>query len=82
MFAIVTIVSMTPKVFAQEYELPVESVRAALAYAASFPDEIENDIAHAEANRMWLENQQAADFAPRRIRRKAGGKNDKHKVAG
>jgi uncharacterized protein (DUF433 family) len=73
---------LTPEDFAREYEMPVESVRAALAYAAAFPKEIEGDIAHAEANRTWLENQQAADFAPRKTRKQTGGRERKHKVAG
>jgi uncharacterized protein (DUF433 family) len=60
---------LTPEEFAREYELPVESVRAALAHAAAFPDEMESDIAHAEANRVWLESQQASDFSPRKTRR-------------
>ena len=50
---------MRPEEFAREYELPVERVQAALAYAAAFPAEIEADLAHAEANRTWAESQQA-----------------------
>ena len=46
--------------FANEYELPIERVRAALAYGEAFPDEIEDDIEHAQANRKWLEQQEAA----------------------
>ena len=42
------------------YELPIATVRAALAYAQAFPDEIEADIADAEANRDWLEQQDIA----------------------
>jgi uncharacterized protein (DUF433 family) len=73
---------LTAEEFAREYELPVERVRAALAYAAAFPEEIEGDMAHAEANRTWLEKQEAADFAGRKTRRQAGGKARKHKAAG
>ena len=56
--------------FAQEYEVPVERVRAALAYAEAFPEEIEADAAHAEANLKWIEQQDAAW----RGGRKANGK--------
>jgi len=73
---------LTPEKFAREYEIPVDRVRGALAYAAAFPEEIEGDIAHAEANRTWLESQQAAEFAPRKTRRQAGGKERKQKAAG
>jgi uncharacterized protein (DUF433 family) len=72
----------TPEEFARKYALPVERVRGALAYAAAFPDEIEDDIARAEANRTWLESQQAADDAPRRTRTQTRGKHGKHKAAG
>jgi uncharacterized protein (DUF433 family) len=44
--------------FAKEYDLPVERVRTALVYAQNFPDEIEADIEHAEANRKWIESQE------------------------
>jgi uncharacterized protein (DUF433 family) len=72
----------TPEGFAREYELPVETVRAALAYAVAFPEEMEGDIAHAEANGIWLESQQAAGLAPQKARRQAGSRERKHKVAG
>ena len=71
-----------PDEFAREYNLPVEQVRAALAYAAAFPEEIEGDIEQAEANKQWLESQQAADFAPRKVRNQSAGRKRKHKVAG
>jgi uncharacterized protein (DUF433 family) len=73
---------LKPEEFAREFEVPFEHVRAAVAYAAAFPDEIEGDIAHAEANRKWLEHQEAADCAPRKNRRQSGSKNGKHKVVG
>ncbi len=57
---------MRPEEFAKEYEMTVERVRAALAYAAAYPEEIEADIAHAEANRAWLESLEAAVMAPRK----------------
>jgi len=53
---------LSVEAFAREYEVPVERVRAALSYARSFPDEMENDRAHAKANRQWIE---AADAAVR-----------------
>ncbi len=46
--------------FAREYQLPLERVRSALAYAEAFPEEIAADRAHAEANRRWLEQQEAS----------------------
>ena len=49
----------TPEQFAAEYELPVERVRAALAYAKAFPEEIAGDCDHAEVNRQWVEQQAA-----------------------
>jgi uncharacterized protein (DUF433 family) len=73
---------LTAEEFAGEYELPTERVRTALAYAAAFPEEIEGDIAHAEANRKWLENQQAADVAPRKARTGPTRRKGKHKAAG
>ena len=51
---------MTAAEFVQEYDLPVERVRAALAYAEAFPEEIEADASHAEANHKWIEQQDAA----------------------
>jgi uncharacterized protein (DUF433 family) len=73
---------MTPERFAREYEMPVERVRGALAYAAAFPEEIEGDIAHAEANRSWLESQEAAGMARRRTRKQPAGGERKHKASG
>jgi uncharacterized protein (DUF433 family) len=72
---------LKPEEFAREYDLPVERVRAALAYAAAFPEEIEGDMMHAEANRTWLENQQAADLAPRKVPQQARDRRRKQKVA-
>jgi uncharacterized protein (DUF433 family) len=71
---------LTPEDFGKEYELPAERVRAALAYAAAYPKEIEADIAHAEANRQWLANQQAADVAVRKIDRPPPRAKGKHKA--
>ena len=51
---------MTAEAFAREYELPVERVRMALAYAQTFADEIESDRAHAQANHQWIVAQAAA----------------------
>ena len=51
---------MAVEAFAKEYDLPVERIRAALAYAHAFPDEIESDRAHAKTNRKWIEQQDAA----------------------
>jgi uncharacterized protein (DUF433 family) len=73
---------VTAEEFAREYELPLERVRAAIAYAAAYPEEIEDDIAHAQANQTWLENQQAAGFASQKGRSKAASRNRKEKAAG
>lgn len=64
-FAVYWVAGMVPgrmavEAFAKEYDLPAERVRAALAYAHAFPDEIESDRAHAEANGKWIERQDAA----------------------
>jgi uncharacterized protein (DUF433 family) len=53
-----------PEQFARQYELPVAHVRAALAYAAAFPDEINADIEHAKANQQWIESQDASHRVP------------------
>jgi uncharacterized protein (DUF433 family) len=45
---------------AKTWDLPVEKVRAALQYAAAFPNEIAADMAEAEANRVLLEKSEAA----------------------
>jgi len=55
--------------FARHYSLSAGRVRAALAYAQAFAEEIESDQAHAEANRKWIE---AADAAARGGRATAG----------
>lgn len=73
---------ITPEQFAREYELPVEHVRAALAYAATFAEEIEDDTDQAESNRAWLQRREAAAFSPKKARRRATGKQAKPKAAG
>lgn len=50
----------SPEQVARNYELPVANVRAALAYAQAFPEEIQSEIDEAKANREWLEQQDAA----------------------
>jgi uncharacterized protein (DUF433 family) len=42
------------------WDLPVEKVRAALHYAEAFPEEIQSDIAQAEANRASLEKAESS----------------------
>ncbi|PWU09558.1 MAG: hypothetical protein C5B50_27140 [Verrucomicrobia bacterium] len=51
---------MTAEEFARAYEQPVARVRAALAYAAAFPEEIQADIEQARANGDWIARQDAA----------------------
>ena len=46
--------------FAREYDLTPDRVRAAVAYAETFPEEIDSDREHAEANLKWIEAQDAA----------------------
>jgi uncharacterized protein (DUF433 family) len=54
---------MTTEAFAREYDLTPDRVRAAVAYAQAFPDEIASDREQVEANRRWVA---AQDPAPRR----------------
>jgi len=70
---------LTAEEFAREYELPFERVRAALAYAAAFPQEVEGDVEHAEANGKWLETQQAAGVAPGKTHRGLARGKRKHR---
>lgn len=51
---------MAPEEFARQNDLPVDRVRGALAYAQAYPEEIQNDLEHAAANRRWLETEEAA----------------------
>lgn len=46
--------------FAQDFALSPGQVRAALAYAQAFAEEIAADAEHTTANRLWLEQQEAA----------------------
>jgi uncharacterized protein (DUF433 family) len=46
--------------FAQDFEVSMAQVRAALAYAESFADEIAAEAEHAAANRRWIETQDLA----------------------
>jgi uncharacterized protein (DUF433 family) len=66
---------MTAEAFAREYDLMAERVRAALAYARTFPEEMDSDRGNAEANRKWIETHEPAAPAPKAIHRhgKAGG---------
>ncbi len=73
---------VTPEQFAKQYELPGEHVRAALAYAATFAKEIEDDTVHAESNRAWLQKQEAASYPTIKTRGRTSGKHGKQKVAG
>jgi uncharacterized protein (DUF433 family) len=73
---------LTAEKFAEEYELPPEKVRAALAYTAAYSEEIQGDMAHAEANRKWLENQQTPGITSENSRRTAPREKRKHKAAG
>lgn len=51
---------LTVEAFAEEYDVPVERIRTALAYSRAFAEEIALDKAQAEANRKWIEAQDAA----------------------
>ena len=51
---------MSPEQFAREHEVPVARVRAALAYAEAFAEEIQRDLEEEQANARWVESQDAA----------------------
>lgn len=64
-FTVQWIVEMVPQkmnieTFCREYGLAADRIRAALAYASVFPEEIDSDKALAKTNRKWI---QAADSA-------------------
>ena len=65
---------ITAEEFAKQYELPVDRIRAALAYANAYRVEIESDLEHAEANRKWIEHQDAAAQSHKRGNGKGKGK--------
>lgn len=46
--------------FARQHEIPAARVRAALAYAEAFSREIRRDLEEEQANRRWVELQDAA----------------------
>lgn len=70
---------MAAEAFAREYDLTADRVRAALAYAQMFPDEIDSDREHAVANQRWIEAQDAAARGHRAASRHDKAKG-KHKV--
>jgi len=51
--------------FARDFDVPLTHVRAALAYAESFPEEIAAAAEHVAANRDWIGKQDAAARAGR-----------------
>jgi uncharacterized protein (DUF433 family) len=53
---------LSAKQFARDFGVSLAQVRAALAYAASFPAEIAAEAEHATVNRRWIE---AEDLAAR-----------------
>lgn len=65
----------TPEQFAKQYALPVERVRAALAYARAFPQEIEADNLQADANQKWLEEQEASYQSANKAERSQRARN-------
>ncbi len=46
--------------FARQYDVPAARVRAALAYAEAFGEEIQRDLDEEQANRRWVELQDHA----------------------
>lgn len=54
--------------FARDYELPVDRVRAALAYADAFPNEMAIMHAYVAENRNWIQQQDASWQAARPAR--------------
>ena len=71
---------MTAEKFARQHDLPLERIQAALAYAAAYPEEIEDDILHAEANWKWLESQHIP--SPKRRSSRKQGKRSRTLVEG
>jgi uncharacterized protein (DUF433 family) len=51
---------MTAETFARKYDLPAERVRAAVAYAHAFSDEIASDREQVATNQKWIEAQDLA----------------------
>ena len=51
---------MKLETFAREYDMTTDRVRAAVAYARAFPNEIDSDREHAEGNRDWINTISAA----------------------
>lgn len=69
-FAVYWVAGMVPdklsvEDFAKQYELTAERVRAALAYAQAYPEEMEGDREQARMNRIWVQQQDAVGDAPR-----------------
>lgn len=52
--------------FAHRFDVPLAHVRAALAYAETFQDEIDAAADHEAANRRWIQKQDAAT-RPKRV---------------
>ena len=63
--------------FARKYDVPTARVRAALAYAEAFAEEIQHDVDEVTANRRWIELQDAAWRSDR-----AGAKAGKARASG
>lgn len=63
--------------FARDFGVPVAQVRAALAYAKAFPDEIEADADQAKDNLEWIQQQDAAWQAGHKPKAKTEGKSRK-----
>ena len=61
--------------FAREYDLTADRVRAAVAYAQAFSEEIQSDREHAEANRQWIEAMDMAAHAPQTAKGQRKGKH-------
>jgi uncharacterized protein (DUF433 family) len=51
---------MTAEGFARDFDVGLNQVRGAIAYAETFPEEIDAEACHAEANRHWIEKQDGA----------------------
>jgi len=68
-FTVCWIAGMIPgqlalEAFAQEYDLIPDRVRAALAYAQTFPDEMRSEREHAEGNWRWIDALNSAAHRP------------------
>ena len=71
---------MSVEAFAQTYDLTADRVLSAVAYARAFPDEIDSDREHVEANLRWVQAQDAASRS-HKLQNGHGKARRKHRAA-